>query len=72
MEEDLTNREEAGEKWDRLLVAISHADSREEAEKVAAEIQTRFDNVEMIIEYIGPVIGTHVGPGTVAVIYCPM
>ncbi|HOB21327.1 MAG TPA: DegV family protein [Bacillota bacterium] len=72
MEEDLTKREEAGEKWDRLLVAISHADSREEAEKVAAEIQTRFDNVEMIIEYIGPVIGTHVGPGTVAVIYCPM
>jgi DegV family protein with EDD domain len=72
MEQDLTARQQAGAKWQRLMVAISHADSLEEAKQVAGEIQERFENVELIIENIGPVIGTHVGPGTVAVIYCPM
>lgn len=71
MEADLKSRQEAGESWQRLMVAVSHGDSLEEAHEVAEEIKRRFEKVEIIIEYIGPVIGTHVGPGTLAIIYCP-
>ena len=45
---------------------VSHADCREDAEYIAKLISERFKIEDYVIGYIGPVIGSHTGPGTVA------
>ena len=50
-------------------VFISHGDCREDAELVAAEIRRRFGTQEIYINYVGPVIGSHSGPGTMALFF---
>ncbi|MBP9997588.1 MAG: DegV family protein [Lachnospiraceae bacterium] len=48
------------------IVFISHADAKEDAEYVAAEVKNRFGIENCMINYIDPTVGTHAGPGTVA------
>ncbi len=43
--------------------------ARGEAEEVAEEVKRRINPVEFFITDLSPVIGTHVGPGAVGVIY---
>lgn len=43
--------------------------ARDEAEEVAEEVKRRINPVEFFITDLSPVIGTHVGPGAVGVIY---
>lgn len=50
-------------------VFISHGDCLEEAEFVKSMITQRFPNTEIMINYIGPVIGSHSGAGTLAIFY---
>lgn len=50
-------------------VFISHGDCREDAEKVAADVRKRFGVKEIVINYVGPVIGAHSGPGTLALFF---
>lgn len=50
-------------------VFISHGDCLEDAQKVADMIKERFGVKEVIINYVGPVIGAHAGPGVVALFY---
>lgn len=50
-------------------VFISHGDCREDAEFVAEEIRRRFGTRDIMIHYIGPVIGSHTGCGVVALFY---
>ena len=50
-------------------VFISHGDCLADAELVAGEIRRRFQTPEVYINYIGPVIGSHAGPGTVALFF---
>lgn len=50
-------------------VFISHGDCLEDAESVAAMIKDRFDIEVAQINHIGPTIGTHSGPGTVALFF---
>ena len=50
-------------------VFISHGDSLADAEYVAAKIRERFGVKNVYINYIGPVIGAHSGPGTIAVFW---
>ena len=51
-------------------VYISHSDCRADAEKVAAMVRERFSHVtEVPIFNIGPTIGCHSGPGTVALYF---
>ncbi|MCY1715079.1 DegV family protein [Caproiciproducens galactitolivorans] len=50
-------------------VFISHGDAKEDAEFVAEEIKARFGVKNFVINYIGPVIGTHSGPGTIALFF---
>jgi DegV family protein with EDD domain len=45
---------------------VSHADCLEDAEFVAGLMTERFLIKDYLIDYIGPVIGAHTGPGTVA------
>lgn len=45
---------------------VSHADCEEDAKFVAELMTKRFGIKNYLINYIGPVIGSHTGPGTVA------
>jgi DegV family protein with EDD domain len=48
-------------------VMVQHADELEEAKKLAAEIESRFNCVEMYITEFTPVMGVHTGPGLLAI-----
>ena len=50
-------------------VFISHGDCLEDAQTVADMVKKRFGVQEIYINYVGPVIGAHSGPGTVALFY---
>ena len=50
-------------------VFISHGDSREDAEYVASEVKRRLGVKNTVINYVGPVIGAHSGPGTIALFF---
>ena len=43
---------------------IIHAKREKEAKEWQAELETRFPNVEFDLSYFGPVIGTHLGEGS--------
>jgi len=51
------------------IVFIAHSDSQEKADKVADTIREKFGVKKFIINCIGPVIGAHTGPGTLAIIF---
>ncbi|PWL71586.1 MAG: fatty acid-binding protein DegV [Clostridiales bacterium] len=51
------------------VVFISHGDCLEDAQFVADEVKKRFGIQNIWIDYIGPVIGTHSGAGTVALFF---
>ena len=53
----------------RETVFISHGDCRGDADKVAEMVRERFGTRDIRINYIGPVIGAHSGPGTLALFY---
>ena len=55
------------EKCDRF--AISHGDCIDDAQFVADEVCRRFGLEDYTISYVGPVIGAHSGPGTVALFF---
>lgn len=51
------------------IVFISHGDCLQDAEYVKERVQERFGVKNFLISMIGPVIGTHSGPGTVALFF---
>ncbi len=50
-------------------IFISHADALADAELVAQMIRERIGACEIMITYIGPVIGAHAGPATIALFF---
>lgn len=50
-------------------VFISHGDCEEDALIVQEEVKKRFGCDSFLISYIGPVVGAHSGPGTVALFF---
>lgn len=50
-------------------IFISHGDCIEDAEKLASIIKEWFGNDRITISYVGPVIGAHSGPGTLALFF---
>ena len=50
-------------------VFISHGDCLEDAEFVAGEVRRRLGVKTIHINYVGPVIGNHSGPGTMALFF---
>ncbi|WP_213422280.1 DegV family protein [Bhargavaea massiliensis] len=46
-----------------LEAAIIHANRSEDAEVWRAELSRKFPDVEFVVSYFGPVIGTHLGEG---------
>ena len=51
------------------IVFISHGDCIEDAEFVRDEVKSRFGIEKFMINHIGPVIGAHAGPGTIALFF---
>ena len=51
------------------VVFISHGDCLKDAELVADMVWERFGTEDIHINYVGPVIGAHSGPGTLALFY---
>ena len=51
------------------VVFISHGDCLEDAGYVAQQVREKFQVQDIVINYIGPVIGSHSGPGTVALFF---
>ena len=50
-------------------IFISHGDCWDDANAVAHMVKERFGVKEVIMNYVGPVIGAHAGPGVVALFY---
>ncbi|RHR29591.1 DegV family protein [Clostridium sp. AF19-22AC] len=53
--------------WDNDIVMITHGDCIEEAEYVAELVREKMGVKEVMINNIGTVIGSHTGPGVLAV-----
>lgn len=51
------------------IVFISHGDCIEDAQFVADRIKEQFGYDSFLINYVGPTIGAHTGPGVVALFY---
>lgn len=51
------------------IVFISHGDTLEDAQYVADLIKERFGIESFLINYCGPTVGAHSGPGTIALFY---
>lgn len=51
------------------VVYICHGDCIEDAEYLAQLVRGKWGNKEIYINYVGPVIGAHSGPGTLAIFY---
>ncbi len=56
-------KEDAGS-GDAYRAAVIHANREEEAREWKAELEKQFPNVEFMLGYFGPVIGTHLGEGS--------
>jgi len=53
----------------KTMIFLSHGDCPEDAQAVAGMIRERFGVDVDRINYLGPVTGTHSGPGTVALFF---
>ncbi len=51
------------------IIFISHGDCEKDAQVVADEIKRRFGYESFMMNHVGPVIGAHSGPGTVALFF---
>lgn len=54
---------------DKSVAFISHGDCLEEAEMLADMVKKEIGVKEVLINHVGPVIGAHSGPGTMALFY---
>ena len=55
--------------FDNDIFFISHGDCLEDAEYVAELVEEKTGIKKHMIGYVGPVIGAHSGPGTVALFF---
>ncbi len=63
------NMGEQIEGYQNDIIFISHGDCLEDAEFVAAQVKERFGIQNILIDYVSPTIGSHSGPGTVALFH---
>ena len=51
------------------IVLVLHADAKDDAMKTAVALHDRIPKLTVRVENVGPVIGAHAGPGTVAICF---
>ena len=61
--------QELGEGYDNSTMFISHGDCREDAEYLAQQLKEKCGVKEVVVSYVGAVIGSHAGPGTLALFF---
>lgn len=66
---DYMDKKMGSYRGDNDIVFISHGDALEDAEFVRDEIRGRFGIDSFLINHIGPTIGAHAGPGTIALFF---
>lgn len=54
---------------EKQTIFISHSDCLEEAEWMASVLRDELHVKDVLISFIGPVIGSHTGPGTIAIFF---
>ena len=54
---------------DAETIFISHGDCEEDVNLLADELRSRFGVKNVVINYVGPVIGAHTGAGVVALFF---
>lgn len=55
--------------YDNDVMFISHGDCRDDADALAAILKAEYGVKEVYINYVGAVIGSHSGPGTLALFF---
>lgn len=53
----------------RLRIGLVHADALEAVEKVRAEVESRYDPYECLVDHVTAAIGIHAGPGAWGLFY---
>ncbi|SDQ87740.1 EDD domain protein, DegV family [Virgibacillus subterraneus] len=61
--------EERGTDFTNQTIGISHGDDLETAEKYAEMFKDKFGAHDIVIEMVGSAIGSHAGPGTIAIFF---
>jgi len=62
--------EECVESGTPVRVAVLHAQVPDEARELEKKVRARFDCAEYYFAELGPVLGTHTGPGVVGLVAC--
>ena len=58
-----------GSELDQYKVFVLQADNKQAAEEFVASIKEEFGNLDIVLQDVGPVIGSHCGPGTIGLIF---
>lgn len=61
--------DELAEGYNNDVMFISHGDCLEDAESLAETLKSKYGVKEVYINYVGAVIGSHSGPGTLALFF---
>ncbi|MCL2177229.1 MAG: DegV family EDD domain-containing protein [Firmicutes bacterium] len=61
-------RDEGG-RYDDYPIYLIHTSAKEAVKKLEAEIKNKYPNKQVLVTNMGPVVGTHVGGGLVAVVF---
>ena len=58
-----------GSELDKYKVFVLHADCEKTTAEFVESIKKEFGNLDVVLQPVGPVIGSHCGPGTVGLIF---
>lgn len=58
-----------GQDVDKYKIIVIHADYKDVAERFVESIKAEYPAADVVLQYVGPVIGAHCGPGTVGLIF---
>ncbi len=58
-----------GDEVEKYKVVVVHADAEENAKLFVEKIKEVFPKADFIFQQIGPVIGSHCGPGTIGIVF---
>ena len=65
----LQQMEKTGENVRDQVIFVAHADCREDAKELRQMIKSSMHPKEIYMNYVGPIIGTHTGPGMLALVF---
>ena len=62
--------EEDAKTKENIRATVIHANRREKAEAIKNELQAKYPHIDLDMSYFGPVIGTHLGEGSLGLSWC--